>query len=114
TADGKTLVIGAQSGEQGLIVWDTRTLATRKLPPNASKSQFVNFALSVDGSVAMLGGGSMVAFQDLNTGAFLSESTSVHLPRDLGQLLHALPTSPAGTYAVTGAADGGIRLWELT
>src|SRR5215831_7420039 len=113
TADGKTLVIGAQSGEQGLIVWDTRTLATRKLPPNASKSQFVNFALSVDGSVAMLGGDSMVAFQDLNTGAFLSESTSVHLRRDLGNFVNALATSPDGKYAVTGAADGGIVLWNM-
>ena len=111
TADGRTLVIGSLEGR--IVVWDTQTRVARKLPPNDRETQFLAFALSVDGGVAALGGNETVAFQDLKTGDFLSDNVSAHKSRGRSNYVNALATSSDGKYALSGAEDGGIVLWDL-
>jgi WD40 repeat protein len=111
TADGRTLVIGSLDGR--IYAWDTETRVVRKLPPNDRETQFLAFALSVDGGVAVLGGNETVAFQDLKTGDFLSDNVSAHKSSDFHNFVNSLATSSDGKYALSGAEDGGIVLWDL-
>ena len=104
--DGKRIVTAGEDGK--VLVWDAGNGDLLAILRGHGTGGAFRAAILPDGSVLSVGYDAMVRRWDVETEA---ERGALHGHRGG---IYAMDVSRDGTRAVTGSADGGIVLWDLT
>jgi WD40 repeat protein len=105
--DGRLIAVGLK--EQGVALWDARTLRPVGAPLLATSGEVKSLAFSPDGRTlaAVTAGGSLTLWD-------VGSRSRLHEPLDAGSpaVVLAVGFSPDGATLATASSDFGLQLWD--